>query len=104
MADTGPVPPRGPGPVSFRRNPLLVLFLVVLALLLANFVAMYFLQPWFTFPKPPAGSARPDALQHAGGEALWSQVDGQRVEAWLLPGSAAGPAPVLIYTHGNGEL
>jgi pimeloyl-ACP methyl ester carboxylesterase len=90
--------------VLFRRNTVLVFFLVILALLLANFVAMYFLQPWFTFPKPPAGSARPQALAEAGGEALWSEVDGQPVEAWLLPGSAAGPAPVMIYAHGNGEL
>jgi pimeloyl-ACP methyl ester carboxylesterase len=26
------------------------------------------------------------------------------VEAWLFPGKTAGPAPALIFTHGNGEL
>jgi pimeloyl-ACP methyl ester carboxylesterase len=83
---------------------MLTFFLVVAALLLLNFLAMYFLQPVFTFPRPPLESARPQALLDAHGEALWSEVDGQRVEAWLLPGATTGPAPVLIYTHGNGEL
>jgi pimeloyl-ACP methyl ester carboxylesterase len=83
---------------------MLTISLIIAGLLLLNFVAMYFLQPRFTFPRPPAASARPDALHDAHGEALWSEVDGQRVEAWFLPGAAAAPAPVLIYAHGNGEL
>jgi pimeloyl-ACP methyl ester carboxylesterase len=83
---------------------MLTILLVVAGFFLLNFAAMYFLQPRFTFPKPPLASARPHALQDALGEALWSEVEGLRVEAWLLPGTAAGPAPVLIYTHGNGEL
>jgi pimeloyl-ACP methyl ester carboxylesterase len=83
---------------------MLTIVLIVAGLLLLNLVAMYFLQPTFTFPRPPLASARPHALTAAGGEALWSEVDGQRVEAWLLPGSATRPAPLLIYTHGNGEL
>ncbi|HKU90608.1 MAG TPA: alpha/beta fold hydrolase [Steroidobacteraceae bacterium] len=83
---------------------MITILMVLAGLFLLNLVAMYFLQPRFTFPMPPAGSARPQALQEVHGEAIWSEVDGQRVEAWLLPGTGAGPSPVLIYTHGNGEL
>lgn len=104
MKTTGPDPPRGPGPFLFSRKLMLTIFLVIAGFLLLNFVAMYFLQPTFTFPRPPPASARPQALQQAHGEAIWSEVEGKRVEAWLLPGAAAGPAPVLVYTHGNGEL
>ena len=104
MRITGPDPPRGPGPFFFSRKRMFTILLVVAGLFLLNLVAMYFLQPRFTFPMPPRGSERPQALQAAGGEALWSEVAGQRVEAWLLPGESAAPGPVLIYTHGNGEL
>lgn len=104
MTDTGPDPRRGPGPFFFSRQRMLTIFLVIAGFLLLNFAAMYFLQPTFTFPRPPPAAARPQALQEARGEALWSEVDGQRVEAWLLPGDAAGAAPLMIYAHGNGEL
>jgi pimeloyl-ACP methyl ester carboxylesterase len=85
---------------------MLIFLLVIAGLLLLNFVAMYFLQPTFTFPRPPATAARPQTLVDARGEDLWSEVDGQRVEAWLLPVAGAGtiPEPLLIYMHGNGEL
>jgi pimeloyl-ACP methyl ester carboxylesterase len=85
---------------------MLTFSLVIAGLLLLNFAAMYFLQPSFTFPRPPPAAARPQALLDARGEALWSEVDGRRVEAWLLPAADLGttPAPLLIYMHGNGEL
>src|SRR5689334_10734657 len=104
MRITGPDPPRGPGPVVLRSKSVLTLLYIVLALLLLNMVAMYFLQPVFTFPRPPAASARPQALVDAHGEAIWVEVEGDRVESWLLPGAATRAAPLLIYTHGNGEL
>jgi pimeloyl-ACP methyl ester carboxylesterase len=51
----------------------------------------------------------PDAtalLRAVEGEQVWLERDGVRSEAWLLParGRSAGPAPLLIFTHGNGEL
>ncbi len=104
MTDTGPDPRRGPGPFFFSHQRMLTIFLVIAGFLLLNFVAMYFLQPTFTFPRPPLAAARPQALLQARGEALWSEMDGQRVESWLLPGDAVGPAPLVIYAHGNGEL
>ena len=78
--------------------------LLFAVLLLAVFAGLLYVQQWGTFPAPPSASGRPEALAVAHGEDLWFDVDGTRVEAWLLPGSASGPAPLLIYTHGNGEL
>jgi pimeloyl-ACP methyl ester carboxylesterase len=78
---------------------------VVAVLLLINFLAMYFLQPRITFPRPPAYLQKPQSLLTARGESLWLDAAGERVEAWLLPASSTrGPAPLLIHAHGNGEL
>jgi pimeloyl-ACP methyl ester carboxylesterase len=80
---------------------------LVLFLLLAVLVAWYavrWLQVWGTFPNPPAAAGRPDAVNAARGEVLWIEADGARIEAWLLPAAATGAAPLVIYTHGNGEL
>jgi hypothetical protein len=78
---------------------------VVAVLLLLNLVGMYFLQPRITFPRPPPYLQKPEALIAAGGEQLWLDAAGARVEAWLLPATAmTGPAPLLIHAHGNGEL
>jgi hypothetical protein len=47
----------------------------------------------------------PEAIARAGGEVLWLELPFGRVECGLLPGAAGqGPAPLLIYAHGNGEL
>lgn len=104
MTDTGPDLPSRAGPAFLAPKSMLWILYLAAALFLANLAAMYFLQPVFTFPRPPAGSARPQARVDAGGEALWVDVDGARVEGWLLPGAGAAGAPLLIYTHGNGEL
>lgn len=78
---------------------------VVAVLLLINLICMYFLQPRITFPRPPVYMQKPQALTAAGGESLWLDAAGDRVEAWLLPATAAKvPAPLLIHAHGNGEL
>jgi pimeloyl-ACP methyl ester carboxylesterase len=81
-----------------------VILAVVAVLLLLNLLGMYFLQPHITFPRPPVYAQRPGTLAAVGGESIWLDVDAERVEAWLLPGSASGPAPLLIHAHGNGEL
>jgi len=104
MTSQGPDLRGRPGPAFFPVGRMLWILIVVAALFLANLAAMYFLQPVLTFPHPPAGAARPQALEYAAGEALWAEIDGGKVEGWFLPGDAAGPAPLLIYTHGNGEL
>jgi hypothetical protein len=51
----------------------------------------------------------PDAsalLRSVDGEAVWLESGHTRTEAWLLPPRppAHGPAPLILFTHGNGEL
>jgi fermentation-respiration switch protein FrsA (DUF1100 family) len=82
---------------------MLALLLLLFGLGLAAF-AVRWLQAWGTFPNPPATAGRPEAVREAGGEALWIEAEGARIEAWFLPASSAGPAPVVMYAHGNGEL
>ena len=102
--DAGPVPRRGAGPAFLRSRSVLVILLLIAAAPLALIACVYFLQQWGTFPAPPAAAQQPRALTSARGEAIWLEVDGTRVETWLLPAAAPGPAPLLMYTHGNGEL
>lgn len=104
MAKPGPVPSHGSGPFFFERKSVLVMLGLVAAFLLVSVGAVLYLQQFATFPAPPAAAESAQALAAAHGEALWLDVDGKRVEAWLLPGEAPEPAPLLIYTHGNGEL
>jgi len=103
MTNPGPAPSHGSGPFFLRRGPVIATLLFT-AFLLAAIGGLLYLQQWGTFPAPPSALQRPEALAAAHGEELWFDVDGTRVEAWLLPGAASGPAPLLIYTHGNGEL
>lgn len=46
-------------------------------------------------------TARPAA--DAGIQTVWHPIDGGEVESWYLA-PTTGPAPALIYAHGNGEL
>lgn len=61
-------------------------------------------QSLLAFPYIPPGAQKPGALELANGESVWLEVDGKRVEAWFLPAHRPGPAPLVINTHGNGEL
>jgi len=102
MTSAGPDPPSGPGPAFLRRR-LIVAGVVVCAVLAGGLVATWAVQRYVTFPSPPRGAANPAALGAAGGRQLWLDVDGQRVEAWLLPARGASNG-LIIYAHGNGEL
>ena len=75
-----------------------VILAVVAVLLLLNLLGMYFLQPHITFPRPPVYAQRPGTLAAVGGESIWLDVGEERVEAWLLPGSTSGPAPLASIT------
>jgi fermentation-respiration switch protein FrsA (DUF1100 family) len=105
MTDPGPVPPSGSGPVFWRRRAVVAGALVLVLFVGGGYAATQLIQIFATFPAPPSSSANAGAVDAAGGERIWLDVDGDRVEAWYLPPRAAtGPAPLLIYAHGNGEL
>ena len=55
------------------------------------------------FPAPSLAGAAP---RPADAEAVWLEIAGGSVEAWYLPplAGAGGPAPLLLFSHGNGEL
>lgn len=74
---------------------------LVVALVLVYLVMVLGLQRSMLFPAPlvAAGSGPP-----ADVERVWLEVGGHRVEAWYLAPPAAGPVPVVISTHGNGEV
>jgi len=80
----------------------LALALVVIAGASAiGVVLMFRIQRLAMFPIAGLRSAHAD-VEAAGGERVWLDADGARVEAFFLP--ARGRAPVLIFAHGNGEL
>jgi uncharacterized protein len=99
----GPDPPRGPGPVFFRRR-LVVAGVLVLVFVVGPLISTWAIQRYVTFPTPPAGASNPGARESAGGRLVWLDVDGERVESWLLPAGREPRAGLIIYAHGNGEL
>lgn len=101
----GPDPRRGPGPAVFRRR-LLVAGVLVLVIVIGPLISTWAIQRYVTFPTPPASAWNAAARSAVGGEQVWLDADGDRVEAWLLPAGrgAAVAAPLVIYAHGNGEL
>jgi pimeloyl-ACP methyl ester carboxylesterase len=102
--DAGPLPSRGWGPVFFRYKEFVVLAGVLAFLAIALGVGVYFVQTPLAFPHPPPSAAQPQELAIAKGESIWLDVDGKRVEAWFLPAATQSAAPLIVYTHGNGEL
>ena len=80
---------------------LAVVPLVIAAVIAASYMALlYLVQRSMLFPAPPA-------IAHGPGnraEAVRAPTDGDDAYGLFLAGSAPGPAPLLIFTHGNGEL
>jgi fermentation-respiration switch protein FrsA (DUF1100 family) len=77
---------------------------IVCAVVVAAYWALlFFAQRSMLFPAPPAAGA-PPRPQFA--EQVWLSTSFGRVEAWYLPplGRPGTPAPLLVFTHGNGEL
>ena len=105
MSDQGPGSPRDSGPSFFRRRRVVVASVVLGSFLLSILPAAWFIQRFITFPLPRHSDAQPRARTDNGGEQVWLDADGVRVEAWYLP--PAKPqlgAPIVIYSHGNAEL
>jgi len=77
--------------------------LAVAAIVGAYWVLLFFAQRSMLFPRPPVSMA-PD--RPADARQVWLPTSFGKVEAWYLPPRAASAtsAPLLIFTHGNGEL
>ncbi|MEO8064212.1 MAG: CocE/NonD family hydrolase [Pseudomonadota bacterium] len=105
MTNAGPEPQRGSGPAFFRRRNLIVAAVVLALFVIGPLIATWAIQRYVTFPSPPDGAWNPQARIDNGGEQVWLDADGARVEAWYLPPTtAAATAPLIIYAHGNAEL
>jgi uncharacterized protein len=82
-----------------------VVALGVVAVFLGAVAALVIkLQSVLAFPHIPPSAQMPAAVEVAGGEVLWLDVNGRRVEAWFMPARSMGRAPLIMNTHGNGEL
>ena len=74
----------------------------ILLVALALVAAAFGLQRPLMYPRPPRPAVAPPLP--AGSERHWLG-EASDVETWLLrPTAAAAPFPLIIYTHGNGEL
>lgn len=84
-------------------KPLLVLVLIGAAVLAGYWLLLFLVQRSLLFPAPAAvgAPARP-----ADAEQVWLAAADGATEAWFLPATspAAAPRPLLVFTHGNGEL
>ncbi len=100
---TGPVPQDGSGPVFFRHRGLIVATGIAIAFVLVALWLVRGLQARMAFPRASSYALKPQVRAAVGGEEWWLEVDGDRVEAWMLPAQTPGRAPLLIHAHGNGE-
>ena len=105
MTTAGPEPQRGSGPAFFRRRSVIVAAVVLALFVVGPLIATWAIQRYVTFPRPPERAWNPDARVDQGGEQIWLDAQGARVEAWYLPPATPSPsAPLIIYAHGNAEL
>jgi pimeloyl-ACP methyl ester carboxylesterase len=68
---------------------------------------LFLLQRQVLFPRYLIPSPGAQDTVRMGVEVLWVDTPFGEVEAWYRPpaaGAAAGPAPAVIFAHGNGEL
>lgn len=104
MSESGPVAPVVTGPSLFRRRAFRITLGVILVLGVATVWALTALQKFITFPRAHPSVQQPGARVAAGGEDIWFDINGARVEAWFLPAAGIAAAPLVIHAHGNGEL
>jgi len=79
--------------------------LLVLALAVSGLWLLFRMQRAVLFPISGQRGARAD-VEAEGGEAVWLDTGGARVEAYFLPSlrsSNGRRAPLVIHAHGNGE-
>lgn len=80
----------------------------LLALYLIWLAGLYFLQERLIFPGRGLTAGDGAAALPRAGEALWlTHENGQRSEAWFIPGrgrTPESPGSLVLFGHGNGEL
>jgi pimeloyl-ACP methyl ester carboxylesterase len=103
MNDAGPVPVEGSGPAFFRRRGFIVTIAIVIGFALIALWLVRELQGRVAFPRASHFALKPQVRAGVGGEQIWLDADGDRVEAWMLPARVSGRAPLMIHAHGNGE-
>lgn len=72
--------------------------------LLGYAIVVFALQRSIVFPGAALASARPTAVAPAGVTQVWLEPSSGRVEAWFFRAVGDGPAPTVVFAHGNGEL
>ena len=78
------------------------LFLYILYCLL-----LFSMQRMMLFPRGMIGTPPDETPNIPGLEKIWVNTTHGKVEAWFMPpaaGPSKGPAPLVIFAHGNGEL
>ncbi len=76
----------------------------LLALIVGTVFGLVTLQRALLFPRPRVAVAAPPPNTEDF-EAWWIESPEGPVEAWFLRGrNVTGPSPVVLFTHGNGEL
>ena len=88
-------------------HPLLKYILWPLCIYIAYCGLLFFLQRQVMFPRGMIPSPTSSGPRMPGLEKIWLDVEFGEVEAWYVPpaaGASAGPAPAVIFGHGNGEL
>lgn len=76
------------------------LAVVPLVIAAAYLTLLYLVQRSMLFPAPPPMPASPGSRA----EVVRAKTNGDDAYGLFLAGSTPGPAPLLIFTHGNGEL
>jgi len=82
---------------------MLVVGLIAAGLLAGYWILLFLAQRALLFPAPAAAGA---PARPADAEQVWLAAAAGPTEAWFLPARtpSAGPRPLLVFTHGNGEL
>ncbi len=69
--------------------------------------ALFFIQRQILFPVNLVPARSRSVISGVNIENIWTEANQERVEHWLLPpapGTTDGPAPLIIFCHGNAEI
>jgi len=72
--------------------------------LLGYALLMFVVQRRMIFPGTQRESPRSSPTPPSSATQVWLDASFGRVEAWFFPADVAGPAPTILFAHGNGEL